>query len=1129
MHVHLSPSVSAGSGISGASQRRAVVGPSSSTALAYTLYSSYTNDSLCPRSEQHGIDTHRRIISQTHQAQYQTTGLSNNYTSNTVNDSTLERSNVSTGVTNHNDALGDLSSGYPAATVAAAAAATYGNPNGRIAYPPSTAYAPSACSSDAVTSAPMSSLYSIPYNTSHSHRSGPDLPTTQTFPSSQSTNRRLPVDISQSWYQSSNLPVNPTPNGLSNEPQFMSQPSGLHNYCSWGGPANPYDHCSQSHTAQLYRYLQDRQANAYGLSKSTGVGAVPASAAAVAAAAVLHQEHNRVACLNAGYPRCGPSGCNSTDGMPSAIFPLDSSSRLGSRVHSGSTASVTTTSIPIHDEIASMNRSVNNVGELLYCQWVDPVPLVPNAPRKPCNKVFDSVSEIVNHITLEHVGGPEQLDHTCYWRDCTRDGRPFKAKYKLVNHIRVHTGEKPFPCPFPGCMKVFARSENLKIHKRTHTGEKPFICEFEGCDRRFANSSDRKKHMHVHMNDKPYNCRFKGCDKSYTHPSSLRKHLRVHYLSPNGSQTDMEPPSPESEQMTTMDGSGSCLLSSQFDSDGLSRSGMIPGTEDGSKQRISESNLPIKPNYLCLTESIDYVGLPDGKARKRSRDQTAFDLSDGRQDLGRKSRKRRCSPKPDYYLGEMDSNKQSGMGKTVILSDGIDTTTNRGPTNRSLMDLGYTTSNREQLDSYRPPFSLPLCLAQVQSVYTQGIQAFASQSTGRSFDPGSSFSSIRMSPSGSRLNTFYNRQATDLPLNTKPRSHINRGEFDPTFYNPYGYLNSNYAQGTTNLYSQSTDASKMPVETSDAHSETSLALAMRSCPNSNMNTHSSSIYQTLLQSDTAFQHNTNHSLMGSIGSSCDVSSQLVSMFPMASTDGLNGPRNSDLTGPSISHHSSSTDSDLDTNSLLLKVGPPSPTYLGPTTAVQSVKPQTSAFEASLTRFLSSVDNDQQPSGKLSPSPFEISRDGAANGTNIATAAALAASRWFPRAAAAAVAVNYFDWGINSTPINDNGTTRTETNVNDRNWDKISVLKQDDSDDSQNRPSKTGGVIVSENKVNLETNTDETGNPTGTLLRELSSSSSLFYPVQRCANISQSSLVSSSSLTPLNIPHPLNGCGSLQAT
>ncbi|XP_041974368.1 zinc finger protein ZIC 4-like [Aricia agestis] len=161
----------------------------------------------------------------------------------------------------------------------------------------------------------------------------------------------------------------------------------------------------------------------------------------------------------------------------------------------------------------------------MRCQWLDPEQ---PPPAKLCNKLFSNMHEIVTHLTVEHVGGPECTTHACFWQGCPRNGRPFKAKYKLVNHIRVHTGEKPFPCPFPGCGKVFARSENLKIHKRTHTGEKPFKCEYAGCDRRFANSSDRKKHSHVHTSDKPYNCRVHGCDKSYTHPSSLRKHMKVH-------------------------------------------------------------------------------------------------------------------------------------------------------------------------------------------------------------------------------------------------------------------------------------------------------------------------------------------------------------------------------------------------------------------------------------------------------------------------------------------------------------------------------------------------------------------------------------------------------------------------
>jgi len=38
--------------------------------------------------------------------------------------------------------------------------------------------------------------------------------------------------------------------------------------------------------------------------------------------------------------------------------------------------------------------------------------------------------------------------------------------------VRIHTGDRPYVCPFDECSKKFAQSTNLKSHILTHTKKK---------------------------------------------------------------------------------------------------------------------------------------------------------------------------------------------------------------------------------------------------------------------------------------------------------------------------------------------------------------------------------------------------------------------------------------------------------------------------------------------------------------------------------------------------------------------------------------------------------------------------------------------------------------------------------
>ena len=222
------------------------------------------------------------------------------------------------------------------------------------------------------------------------------------------------------------------------------------------------------------------------------------------------------------------------------------------------------------------------------CQW------------DTCQARLENLQQLVSHI--EHVHTMLMQSYVCLWRGCTREGRAFDARYKLVTHLRCHTGERPYQCTYGTCSRRFSRLENLKLHMRTHTGEKPYLCHHSECGKKFNNTSDRAKHMKTHITRKPYLCRQPGCSKAYTDPSSMRKHVKFAHKSTPAKIATSQKNSIEESNPTNKGGITVHSISSVTCNSTSSPRKLVPGNTSGPSSFIINNSSPpaVQPMYMMM-------------------------------------------------------------------------------------------------------------------------------------------------------------------------------------------------------------------------------------------------------------------------------------------------------------------------------------------------------------------------------------------------------------------------------------------------------------------------------------------------------------------------------------------------
>uniref|UniRef100_A0A671Y7S4 C2H2-type domain-containing protein n=1 Tax=Sparus aurata TaxID=8175 RepID=A0A671Y7S4_SPAAU len=136
------------------------------------------------------------------------------------------------------------------------------------------------------------------------------------------------------------------------------------------------------------------------------------------------------------------------------------------------------------------------------------------------NPVVSSGTSQIPTIT----GGPTALKaHMVRHTDgftCTVCGKKFYRKLYLKWHLYKHTGQEPYLCDT--CGKGWPTAHLLKLHMSQHTEGRPVHSCARFCSKAFRLNSELKQHMIVHTGERPFPC--PRCGKKFKKKCHLRQH-----------------------------------------------------------------------------------------------------------------------------------------------------------------------------------------------------------------------------------------------------------------------------------------------------------------------------------------------------------------------------------------------------------------------------------------------------------------------------------------------------------------------------------------------------------------------------------------------------------------------------